>query len=54
MSTYEKLTRKADGLTTAALESKSPEGRSMLSRFARDIVAVRDGLAETEPVGGEE
>ena len=48
MSNYEKLTRKADGLTQAASERKTNEGREVLSYFATGILAVRDSMTVEE------
>lgn len=50
MSDYEKLTRKADGLTVAAHKCKSLEGRACLVRFAGVIIAIRDAMTVEEVV----
>ena len=50
MSRYERLTRKADSLETAAIACKTGEGREILSRFAMTIRAVRDSMTVEEAV----
>lgn len=48
MCNYEKLTRKANGLTLAASQCKTPEGKAMLSRVANTIREVRDSMTVEE------
>jgi hypothetical protein len=48
MCNYEKLTRKANGLTLAASQCKTPEGKAVLSRVANTIREVRDSMTVEE------